>query len=327
MSSDQGVRVAVLLPTYNGARFVESQLRSLQDNSTRFTLHWLDDHSNDNTREIVRATVSSSGINIREWHQNERQGIPGAFFQLLECVEADIYLFCDQDDIWQPGKIDATTQDLLPEAHLPVLCFSDPLLFTEDAPAVLHRLSDISRVKGPQALRHSGMFLICPAIGHTIGFTRPLREIFLTHKDIARRYAAGQDTWMYLIATASGTCRILSDAPTTLYRLHGANAYGSYFRMVGWRSLVNATKRWRLQQALRRWVSRQAEGFCLAASTLPPGPHLDRMLELAALVLKVHRRQSLTDLLRLSRRDGVPPSTDFAIWFATTCLCTNANPR
>jgi glycosyltransferase involved in cell wall biosynthesis len=322
-----GEQVAVLMPTYNGSRFVESQLRSLRENSTPFTLHWLDDHSSDNTRDVVRLAARSWGITVKEWHQNDRQGIPGAFFQLLECVEADIYLFCDQDDIWQAGKIDATVRDLLPDSNSPVLCFSDPFVFTDDKPAVLHRLSDITSVKGPEALRRWGMFLICPAIGHTIGFTRPLRDIFLEHKDIARRYAAGQDTWMYLLAAATGTCRFLGDAPTTLYRLHGGNAYGSYFRMVGWRSLMNTAKRWRLQQALRRWVSRQAQGFCLAANTLPPGPELDRMLGLAALVLKVDRRQSPAALLRLARRDALPPGTDFALWFAATCLSTNANTR
>jgi len=57
------------------------------------------------------------------------RGVPGTFFQLLECVDADIYLFCDQDDIWQRGRIDATVAHLLPDLASPVLCSSDPLMF------------------------------------------------------------------------------------------------------------------------------------------------------------------------------------------------------
>jgi uncharacterized protein YprB with RNaseH-like and TPR domain len=35
------VRVAVLLSTYNGARFIEPQIKSLKENVTPFTLHWI----------------------------------------------------------------------------------------------------------------------------------------------------------------------------------------------------------------------------------------------------------------------------------------------
>jgi len=316
--------VAVLLPTFNGARFVETQIRSLARNATPFTVHWLDDHSTDDTRETVRRCARDAGVQIKEWHHEQRQGIPGAFFELLKSAAADIYLFCDQDDIWQPGKIDATVTDLLPDLASPVLSFSDPLVFNEGMPEELRRLSEITSVKGPAALRKSSMFVICPAIGHTIGFTRPLREIFLRHEPIARKYAAGQDTWFYLIADAAGTCRLLRDVPTTLYRLHGNNAYGNFFRLVGWRSFVHAARRWRIQQALRRWVSRQAEGFCLASKTLPDGPQLERSLALARLMLTVDRRQSLQEIIRLVQRRALPPGRDFTLWFAATCLLSDA---
>src|SRR5205823_13588786 len=102
MSRQQQLAVAVLLATYNGERYVEKQLRSLEQNDTKFTLHWLDDHSTDNTRSIVRTVARESDIELREWHQSRHLGVPLAFFQMLECAEADIYLFCDQDDIWQP---------------------------------------------------------------------------------------------------------------------------------------------------------------------------------------------------------------------------------
>src|SRR5207249_3722411 len=112
VNTQQHPKVALLLATYNGARFVEPQIRSLKENSVPFTLHWIDDHSTDDTRDAVRASALDSRIDFVEWHQPQHKGYPGAFFQLLECVDADIYLFCDQDDIWQPGKIDATVANL-----------------------------------------------------------------------------------------------------------------------------------------------------------------------------------------------------------------------
>jgi len=76
-------KVAVLLATFNGAPFVDEQIRSLAANNTSFTLHWLDDHSTDNTREIVRAASSNSGIELNELHQAQRLGLPGTFYRLL----------------------------------------------------------------------------------------------------------------------------------------------------------------------------------------------------------------------------------------------------
>jgi glycosyltransferase involved in cell wall biosynthesis len=322
--TSQPARVALLLATYNGSRYVDAQIRSLKENVTPFTLHWLDDHSTDATREVVRASASNCGIELREWHQSQHQGVPGAFFQLMECVEADVYLFCDQDDIWQPGKIDAAVANLLADAASPALCFSDPLIFYDSEPGSLRRLSEVTAIKSLTALRRSSMFLVTPAMGHTIGFTRGLRECYLKHKDIARRYAAMHDQWMYLIAKGAGTCRMLANSPTTLYRLHQNNTAGVYFTWFGWRSIAHIPQMWRLQRRIRRWASRQAEGFILAAATLPQSPTLERLVALARLIATLDRRQSPLSLLRLARRGAMPPSADFTFWFAAACLSSDA---
>jgi glycosyltransferase involved in cell wall biosynthesis len=314
VETQQHARVAILLPTYNGARFVEAQIRSLTENATPFTLHWLDDHSVDDTRAIVRASALNAGIELSEWHQPQHLGHPGTFFQLIECADSDIYLFCDQDDIWQPGKIDATVANLLPDAAKPVLCFSESFVFKEDNPEILHRVFDLMGTNLDVALQESRLLMFNPCQGNTVGFTRPLRDIFLRHKDVARKFAPTHDWWMYLIAVASGTCRLLSNAPTTLWRLHGNNISAALF----------GRSRWRLQQAIRRWASRQAEGFCLASATLTPGPKLESLLALARLVATLDRRQSPAALLRLARHGAMPPSRNLAIWLATACLFSNA---
>jgi len=322
MKQQQHVRVAILLATYNGTRFIEPQIRSLKENVTEFTVHWLDDHSTDNTRQVVRAAALKLGIHLREWHQTQHLGVPSVFFRLLECVDSDIYLFCDQDDIWQPGKIDATVANLLPDLLSPVLCFSDPLLFKDSEPGVLRRLSDvISDARAPRALEEARLFMSILAPGHTQGFTRPLRDIFLTHKDIARTHGGfGHDGWMHLIAAAAGTTRMLADVPTTLYRRHGENVSESLFTPKGNRIVWL----WQTQQMLRRAVSRQAEGFVLAQATLPPGPKRERLLALARLVAPLNQRQSLLAIVRLMLRGAMWPSKWRTLCFAAVCLCSHA---
>jgi len=321
METQNNARVAVLLPTYNGTRYIEPQIKSLKENATPFTLHWLDDHSTDNTREIVRAAARTSRIDLREWHQPQHQGHPGAFFQLLECVDADIYLFCDQDDIWERGKIDATVANLIPDVGTAALCFSQSLIFRDDQPGVLQGVFEFMGARIDVGLQESRLFTFNPAQGNTVGFTRPLRDLFLSHKDIARTYAPTHDWWMYLIAVASGKFRMLSEVPTVLYRLHASNTVGVYF---GWKGLTHIARKWRLQQANRRWSSRMAQGFCRASVTLPPGPKLDRLLALARVVATLDRRQSPAALVRLALRGALPPGRALSVWLAAACLWSDA---
>jgi glycosyltransferase involved in cell wall biosynthesis len=301
---------------------VDAQIRSLAKNSTHFTLHWLDDHSSDNTRDMVRKAARASDIALREWRSSQHQGVPGAFFHLLECVSADIYLFCDQDDIWQPGKIDATVANLLPSITKPMLAFSEPLIFREDRPDHLRRLFDVTGMKAAVALQETRAFLSNPSLGNTIGLTRPLREIFLRHKDIARSYAAMHDWWMYHIALASGQTVMLSDVPTTLYRMHGKNAVGVH---LSWRDIANVTRTLRSTQAIRRHAARHAEGFYRAAKTLPQGAKLDRMLALAQLVISLDRRQSAWALFKLFKHRAMPSVRALRIWLTISCLCTDVD--
>jgi rhamnosyltransferase len=295
MSSQGFSNVAVLLATYNGGQYVHEQITSLKDNEAPFTLHWLDDHSTDETREIVRASAERAAIPLREWHQVQHMGVPQAFFQLLESVEADIYLFCDQDDIWQPGKIDATVANLLPDLESPVLCFSDSLLFYGAQREGLRRLSESlgsgAFLKQGDACR---MFLPSWTPGHSQGFTRPLRDLFLSHAGIARTYAGMHDFWMYDLAIAAGKARILADAPVVLYRRHRS----------GWTSKFGKSKSWlasihRYARARRLFVARHARGFVLASRTLPGNARLNALTHIAQLLATLNRRQSPAALARL----------------------------
>ena len=324
VSTSKSLDVAILVSTYNGRRFIEYQIDSLNRNTTRFTLHWLDDHSTDNTRETVRAAALRAGIELREWHQVERLGVPGAFFSLLERVEADIYLFCDQDDIWQPGKIDAAVRNLLPDLAAPVLCFTDPFMFREESPETLYRSTQILGATAEAALRESRAFMPCIIVGHTQAFTRPLRELFMRHKEIARTHALMHDTWMYLIAAAGGVSRLVPNAPTTLYRQHQHNSSGKFCSWKG-RGMGRFAITRRQHQLARQRLARQAQGFILASETLPPGPKLERILNIARMVATIDRRQSPVQLFQLSRRGVLMPSTRLALGLAVACLCSDAN--
>ena len=318
--------VAVLLATFNSAKYIEQQIASLRENATVFTLHWLDDHSTDETRTLVESAAGRLGIDLVAWHQPHKQGVPGVFFELLDRVQADIYLFCDHDDIWQPGKIDATVAHLLPRVDHPELCFSEPLVFDDGQPQRPRRYFELAGVAAESAQQLSRAFALNPAIGNTVGFTRPLREIYLGSGHIARSNAVMHDWWLFLIALNSGTSRFLTDVPTTLYRQHRSNAFG--VGLGGRRRTFGLM--WERQQRYRRLVARQARGFLLAASDLAPGPAMPVLLAAASVIQTLDRRQTLLQLATLLRRRVLLLPWSRALWLILVCAVSDvpaSNPR
>jgi glycosyltransferase involved in cell wall biosynthesis len=311
------------MATYNGERFIEQQIDSLKNNDTKFTLHWLDDHSADSTRAVVRRAAERANITINEWHQPQRERVPGAFFRLMERVEADIYLFCDQDDIWQPGKIDATVAHLLPAISQPALCFSDPLMFRDDNPDECYHVLDIFGTTAEVAMRETQAFTSVVGYGHTQGFTRGLRDLFLTHVSVARAYAFMHDMWMLEVARATGNVSLLVNVPTTLFRRHRKNATGDIGGWVGsGRGRIVTT--WPHLRKLRQVFSRNARGFLLAAKTLPPGPKLERLLETARIVASLDRCHSPFSILQVARHGILYPNLRMASKLAISCLLFDA---
>ncbi len=326
MNDPGHLTVAVLLATYNGFRYIEAQLASLKQNRTPFTLHWLDDHSTDGTREAVRGLARRLGIPLVECHQEARQGVPGAFFRLLEHVTADAYLFCDQDDIWQPGKLDVTVADIASRAEAPYLCFSEPLLFTDKTGCELRRYFEVIGVSSVVAQERSRAFIINPSVGNTVGFNRSLRQVFLQTTEFAYRYATMHDWWLYLLARATGTINLMRAVPTTLYRQHATNTAGVLMHKgaIASRYIRGAIRRC---QTHRRAVAIQAHGFLQAAKILPASSELDALIALAQGSAVLCRRQSLHAVYRLAANAMLPPHPRRAVWFALCCLLSDIEDR
>ena len=292
--------VAVLLATYNGAQYVRAQIESLAKNSVPFRLHWLDDHSSDETREVVRASARDAGIQLCEWHQSGHLGVPASFFRLLECVEADFYLFCDQDDIWQPERITAIVEDLNTSLSSATLSFTEVLTFEGDHPTELHRPYDLSSGSAiSRYLKEGRAYAYMPgcASAQSQGFTRPLRDIVVQHTSIARSHACMHDWWMYDIAMACGTVRALPDAPKVHYRRH----QGSYCAALGFRGRSTLKTIWRNMHTMRQVARRHSQGLLLVSTSLTPGPKLTRMIEFSRLATTLDRRQSPVQALKLIR--------------------------
>ena len=104
-------RVAILLAAYNGSRFIREQLDSILGQTfADFTLYVRDDGSSDDTVRIVRSYVERDDRVCLLEDPVLHRGSSGSFFAMLDAVDSELYMFSDQDDVWQPEKISRSVE-------------------------------------------------------------------------------------------------------------------------------------------------------------------------------------------------------------------------
>ena len=115
MHNDTASQVMVLMSTYNGERFLWQQLESIYKQSRSVDRMVIaDDGSTDGTVSLIRKFIADHGLDSR-WQlklNEENLGWKRSFFRLLCAAEGDIVLFCDQDDVWLPQRVERTLKTL-----------------------------------------------------------------------------------------------------------------------------------------------------------------------------------------------------------------------
>lgn len=99
-------KVAVLMSTYNGEKYLREQVDSiLNQQNVDLQLFVRDDGSSDGTKEILKEYAQSDANVHTEFAENV--GVGDSFMNLLYSVPDtfDFYAFSDQDDIWYGNKL------------------------------------------------------------------------------------------------------------------------------------------------------------------------------------------------------------------------------
>jgi glycosyltransferase involved in cell wall biosynthesis len=110
--------VSVVIPVYNGERFVADAIRSVLDQSARpLECVVVDDGSADSTR----AVVESFGSAVRYEYQ-ENSGVSRARNRGVELARGELVAFLDHDDVWLPGKLESQLEALHGSGATMVLC-------------------------------------------------------------------------------------------------------------------------------------------------------------------------------------------------------------
>lgn len=216
-------RVAVIMATFNGEKYVEEQIVSIFSQvDVELTLYVRDDGSEDKTLEILKYYAGKHKI-IFLSNEGQSSGSAAAnFFHLLigaSEVDVDYYALADQDDIWAPRKIISAIENM-GEVYDG---YSSNLLSYN-----VEKLSAKYLIKSNPQVKFDYLFQGGSA-GCTYVFKKELMQLIcqkIKLLSIAERKLMSHDWFIYMVARIYGKNWLISNNCHIFYRQHNSNVYG-----------------------------------------------------------------------------------------------------
>lgn len=228
-------QIVVLLSTFNGEKFLETQIESILNQNGQnkdFNLKILvrDDGSTDSTIGILKRQkridiLPSFGKNI---------GVKKSFFELLsKSPVADFYFFSDQDDIWPPNKIQRFLEHYESSKikdGIPVGIYSDLWISDENGISTGERMSyKYKWTKKPDYKFFAWNYRVT---GAAFAINYDAKNLIQTVPVSWQSEINMHDSFIALLLSIVGQI-IQIDEPLLFYRQHGGNLVGASNRKRG----------------------------------------------------------------------------------------------
>jgi glycosyltransferase involved in cell wall biosynthesis len=258
--------IHVLLATFNGARYLQQQWASLEaQEGVEVVLHVADDGSTDDTPRLLHELAARASGAVRQVHWLDappRRSATRSFLLLLADAvsrqpQARWFAYCDQDDVWLPGKLAAAHAALAEFEHAerPALYGGRTLAVDEQD----REAGSSPLFPRPPAFRNALVQNIMG--GNTMVMNRAAAQLVAPS---ALADVVVHDWFTYQLVAAAGGYILYDPRPFVRYRQHGGNVIGSG---LGW-----TARRRRLQRMLQgefmAWNRRQVAALEARAEVL-----------------------------------------------------------
>lgn len=217
-------RIAVMMSTYNGEKYLRQQIDTILGQKGDFELQLFvrDDGSKDNTVDILEEYKNKYGI---EWYQGQNCGSAKSFMELVHRIEGyDYYVFADQDDFWLDNKI---------ASGIAKLDNMEPELYCGNGMVVDENLvySGINVYKKAPSVDFNTVTCAGGLLGCTMIFNEKLSQIIRTHN--MPNSMVMHDFYVALICMGVGGKIYYDEIPYIKYRQHGSNVVGVSRGVIG----------------------------------------------------------------------------------------------
>lgn len=131
MMNNKNGKAVIMMATYNGEKFLEKQLSSLETQTfDNWDLYVSDDESTDKTIKILKEFQKKDKRLRKIIFNTHDHGAFNNYFNVMYFVKKlnrhyDYFFYCDQDDIWHNKKLQIEIEHLNKNMDCPYLCYSN----------------------------------------------------------------------------------------------------------------------------------------------------------------------------------------------------------
>lgn len=240
-------KIAILIATYNGSRFIREQLNSLIEQSYNdFEIYIRDDGSIDGTVDIINEYVNCHDNIFLIKDNYQHLGAGKSFRQLLRAVDAEYYFFCDQDDVWNVDKIKMSYDILKQYDDNAIVAVHTDLRVVDTTLDLIHPSFFKMTKRNPQlGGRLSYECAFHTITGCTAAFNKQTRDLMIKHIDTDCLH----DELLGLIVACYGGVLKYIPFQSVSYRQHSNNILGAkprniFNKLLNIKSKIYAANRW-----------------------------------------------------------------------------------
>lgn len=220
--------VSIAMCTYNGAEFLQQQLDSLANQTCQPNeIIICDDDSKDLSVAIAQSfAVQHPEITVQVVQNTQNLGYIKNFEKAISLCTQDIIFLCDQDDLWQPEKIEhmVAVFEAEPEVGLVLhnFCWIDENNQPYPGPIDTYGTQKLSAEQLPQEIKANSIDVFMQPYprawcGCMMAYRRSLNDVVLPIFP-----GKGHDDWILKILAPITQTRFLA-SPLVHYRMHQQN--------------------------------------------------------------------------------------------------------
>ncbi len=233
--------VQIVLPAYNGGKWIEDTLSSILAQSyENWQLIIRDDGSNDGTLELLEQWKVRFGDRLKILVDEIRQNLGSSAncLKLLAASTAPYVLFTGQDDVWFPERIKRTLDafriaETETSSLMPIVVASDAEVVDGNLLPIAASFYKWSRIDPDRINYVRQVAMEGPVLGAAMAMNRAMIEFALPLPD----GFYDEDFWFGIVAVAFGKLVVVRQ-PAIRYRRHGRNASDNPFGSSSIRTLA-----------------------------------------------------------------------------------------
>ena len=217
--------ITVLLAVYNGEKYLKEQIESILNQSVKdIKIIIRDDGSTDASCDIIESYCNDYPDKISCLRGKPTGSAQKNFAGLLENCDSEYIMFCDQDDVWLPQKIEKTLvamQNAEQNGKKAVLVHTDLKVVSETLDEISPSFFDFQKLLQDD-ITLPKLLVQNYVTGCTVMINSALKEKCAKIPDDCIMH----DWWLALVAILFGDI-VCVNVATMLYRQHSGNQVGA----------------------------------------------------------------------------------------------------